>query len=116
MDAKFVKLGIKTFEERIATYRDLISELFGGVVSLEDKDKGAAVVMYAELRANGLTHAEAYMVMVDQAGVVLADHGCVWGGNIRWIESYATSHAHRLYGETYKAKALREAGLQDGDE
>lgn len=98
------------FANRVSASPDFLADLFGEPRNEEGVRKAIASVMYAEVRLGGGSHAAAYAMLVDEAGVDLADYAAVWGGNIEWRETPA-SQDPRLYGESYAEFALREAGI-----
>lgn len=98
------------FDNRVANTPSFLAELFGEPRNEDGVRKSVASEMYAEVRLGGGTHAAAYAMLVEEAGVDLADYAAVHGGNIDWRETPA-SQDPRLYGESYADYALREAGI-----
>ena len=87
-----------------------IVDAFGDVVSAEDHEQSCAVVEYAQCRIDGATHGEAYQYIAAEYGFEVAEEVAVVAGNIAWRETPDSCNAHRLYGESYADKALRDVG------
>lgn len=94
-----------------ALKNDPVSDLFGCVTPLRDRQVSAAAEIYARARADGEKHAVVYVSMLKIMDADVADQACVEAGNLAWRETWSTSHGHAAYGESRTETALRLAGL-----